>query len=831
MTNSRRLLGCGIVVLASAILLVRQPDVYAYVEAPHSFGQVINLSSNIVLMRVTAVDKTKNAIIYTKVRDIKGVHKQQEIRHNIGKAGIEQREWQIVMAWADVGKEAVFFHNGSQSETCTGMYWYQCYGNAADTSANAWWGMTHGEPFLLRSYAGKIPKLVSAVTDMLAGKEVIVPCMVDGNKDDLKVGKAKIQRCKASLKLNDYNQKRDFVGWGGEDFRRLSGMPGFTHISSLTRVDPDAQSIACMDFNGDGKPDLCLAGAGRVALLQNAGDSLGEVTLPGVTGCRSAVWADYNGDGLPDLLLATPTGPKLYTNLGKAGFRDDSHLLPTEPGYNLTCAAWIDQDGDGRPDILLGNGFHGLRLYRNKGKATKAPTVGLGDWHVIGPFDNTGGKGFATVYEPEKEIDLKATYDGKGEKAVWREGKFVDGQVNNLALFNAKENAVCYVYRPIYCQKPMDLPVSLGSDDGLAVWLNGKSVVSQNVSRACAPDQARVTLKLQAGKNDFLMKVTQTTASWEFYFQPLAKLPPVSNWIFEDVSDAVGLGEKGIGSTEKGDTLTVVDIDGDGKQDFLYGAGTGVVVRNTGTKFEVVKDTGITYETGKVGPVFADYNGDGRPDLFVPQAKGCKLFRNDGKFKFTDVTKETGLYKITSRTTCAAWGDVDNDGYIDLVIGCLRGPNLYYRNKGDGTFEDASASLGLDTRVFNTQAIGLVDLNNDGVLDMVFNNEGQDSVVLLGNPEVLTKRTPVTLQWAAKLGVTGSRVSVRDADGKLRGSHQVSGGEGRGGQSPPTARFALAPGKYNVEVLFSSGEKRGRQIVVSSTHVRGVLDEKMAKVE
>ena len=134
------------------------------------------------------MDKTKNAIVYTKVRDIKGVHKQQEIRHHIGKNGFEPREWQIVMAWAEIGKEAVFFHNGSQSETCTGMYWYQCYGNANDV--NGWWGMTHGEPFLLRSFAGKVDKLVAAVADMLAGKEVIVPCMVDGNKDDLKTGKA-----------------------------------------------------------------------------------------------------------------------------------------------------------------------------------------------------------------------------------------------------------------------------------------------------------------------------------------------------------------------------------------------------------------------------------------------------------------------------------------------------------------------------------------------------------------------------------------------------------------------------------------------------------------
>jgi hypothetical protein len=734
------------------------------------------------------------------------------------------------MSWAEVGKEAVFFHNGGQSETCIGHYWYQAYGNANDVGANAWWGMTHGEPYLLRSFAGKVDKLAAAVADILAGKEVVVPCMVDGNKDDLKAGKAKIQRLRARLKL-DYNPKRDFVGWGGEDFRRLAGMPGFTHISALTRVDPDAQSVSAVDFNGDGKPDLCLGGAGRVALLQNSGDSLGEVSLPGAGGCRAAVWADYNGDGLPDLLLATPSGPRLYTNLGKGQLRDDSHLLPREPGYNLTCAAWLDYDGDGKPDVLLGNGWYGLRLYRNKGKADKEPPLALGPWQYIGPFDNPGGRGFTTAYPPEKEIQLEKTYPGKGGPVGWKEGKFTDGQVNSLSLFAHNNDAVVYLYREIRCRRAMKLPVSLGSDDGLVVWLNGKSVLSQNVYRACAPDQARVTLDLKSGKNDLLLKVTQGSGDWAFYFQPLGKLPPAVTWAFEDVSDAAGLGEKGVGGALKGDTLTVCDLDGDGRPDFLYGAGTGVVARNEGGKFALVPDSGIRFEAGRVGPVFGDYDGDGRPDLVVPQRDGVLLFRNDGKMKFTDVTREAGLYPFRGRPACAAWGDVDNDGRLDLVVGCLRGPNRFLRNRGDGTFEDATEKVGLHQKVFNTQAVGLVDLNGDGVLDMVFNNEGQDACVLLGNPEAAAKRTPVTLQLQAPAGVTGSRVLLRDYGGKLLGSHHVSGGDGRGGQAAPAARFALVPGKYRVEVQFSTGERRGREIVVAGGHVKGVLDEKMPKVE
>src|SRR5262245_52874874 len=393
MKRNVRLLLLAPLAVAAALLLRVPPPAYGYVEAAHSLGQVVALSSHIVLIRVTAVDRKDNTITFAKVRDLKGNHPHEVIRHKIGQSGFEAREWQTVMAWAEVGKEAVFMHNGTQSETCIGMYWYQTYGNVNDK--NGVWGMSHAEPFLLRTFAGKVDKLASAVTDIVAGKEVIVPCMVDGNKDDLKAGRARIHRLRASLKLQSYDAKRDFVGWGGEDFRRVTGMPGFTHISALTRVDPDAQLISALDFNGDGKLDLCLGGAGRVALLQNSGEAIAEVSLPGSTGCRAAVWADYNGDGLPDLLLATPSGPKLYTNVGKGEFRDDTHLLPKEPGYNLTCAAWIDHDGDGRPDILLGNGWHGLRLYRNKGKSEHVPEIVLGPWHYIGPFDNTGKRGFA----------------------------------------------------------------------------------------------------------------------------------------------------------------------------------------------------------------------------------------------------------------------------------------------------------------------------------------------------------------------------------------------------------------------------------------------------
>src|SRR5262245_18450111 len=118
--------------------------------------------------------------------------------------------------------------------------------------------MSHAEPYFLRSFAGRPEKLVTAVTPMLAGQEVVVPCMADVDKNTLRLRTGKIQRMKASLKIQDYDAKRDFVGWGGEDFLVIAGMPGFTHYAGLARSDPGAAGVSSTDFDGDGKADLCL---------------------------------------------------------------------------------------------------------------------------------------------------------------------------------------------------------------------------------------------------------------------------------------------------------------------------------------------------------------------------------------------------------------------------------------------------------------------------------------------------------------------------------------------------------------------------------------------
>ncbi|MCX5685296.1 MAG: VCBS repeat-containing protein, partial [Planctomycetota bacterium] len=267
--------------------------------------------------------------------------------------------------------------------------------------------------------------------------------------------------------------------------------------------------------------------------------------------------------------------------------------------------------------------------------------------------------------------------------------------------------------------------------------------VSDTVQRSCAPDPVAVTLKLKPGRNVVLLKVTQGSGEFAYcYSLKYAEATPTqataptaavaARPIFEDVSEKVGLPALGL---RKGDHLAVADVNADERPDFLFSAGTGLLVINTPQGFVEAKDSGISYQSGKVAPAFGDFDGDKLPDLFVPQRGRCKLFRNNGKGRFSDVTAGAGALGLPlGHATCAAWADFNNRGRLDLLVGCLKGPNRFFRNNGNGTFSDATEEIGLGNRIFNTRGISVLDINKDGVLDVVLINEGQESAVLLGSP-------------------------------------------------------------------------------------------------
>jgi hypothetical protein len=154
-------------------------------------------------------------------------------------------------------------------------------------------------------------------------------------------------------------------------------------------------------------------------------------------------------------------------------------------------------------------------------KASGLPTL-EGKWYVIGPFDNTENIGFDTPYPPEREIDLKKSYSGKrGQKVEWQEFPgFRVGHVVDLKKYKNNDDSLVYLYHEIDAADGLTLPVSLGSDDTLTVFLNGKRVIERDVRRPAAPDQDQATLKLQPGKNQLLVKVGNAGGDWAFYICP-----------------------------------------------------------------------------------------------------------------------------------------------------------------------------------------------------------------------------------------------------------------------------------------------------------------------
>ena len=132
-------------------------------------------------------------------------------------------------------------------------------------------------------------------------------------------------------------------------------------------------------------------------------------------------------------------------------------------------------------------------------------------------------------------------------------------------------------------------------------------------------------------------------------------------------------------------------------------------------------------ETFGSGVAWIDFDNDGFVDLyFVNGAPGASnaLYRNNGNGTFTDVTARSGTAANGSRAykTGVAVGDYNNDGRLDLYV-TAHGPNILFRNKGDGTFADVTAAAGVAGGVDEwSTSTGFLDYDRDGDLDLYVAN-------------------------------------------------------------------------------------------------------------
>ncbi|MFQ5641249.1 MAG: FG-GAP-like repeat-containing protein, partial [bacterium] len=205
--------------------------------------------------------------------------------------------------------------------------------------------------------------------------------------------------------------------------------------------------------------------------------------------------------------------------------------------------------------------------------------------------------------------------------------------------------------------------------------------------------------------------------------------PP--DWNFTNVASEAGVEFRGYGHG-----CNFVDYDDDGDQDIYISTykGSNLLYRNNGdgTFVDVAPQAGLAVGARSRGTVFRDYDNDGDLDLYVTRGVfhtpfSNFLFRNDGppNWTFSEVTNLAGVGHKGDGST-SALGDYDNDGDLDLyVANTTNQANVLYHNKGDGTFANMTPLAG----VANPLTGGLAafgDYNNDGFLDIyAVNNDGQ----------------------------------------------------------------------------------------------------------
>jgi len=152
-----------------------------------------------------------------------------------------------------------------------------------------------------------------------------------------------------------------------------------------------------------------------------------------------------------------------------------------------------------------------------------------GPWWSVGPYQAASAQeAFAKDYEPEHAVDLtKPTADGR----VWvqhTEPEWRDGQpIWFVKLWGHPVNCAAYVYRVINARAATTLPLSLGSDETITVWVNGKQVLAHEVyNREAAADSEKLSIELRPGVNTLLMKIVNAANHSGFYFKaPLLEMP------------------------------------------------------------------------------------------------------------------------------------------------------------------------------------------------------------------------------------------------------------------------------------------------------------------
>lgn len=380
------------------------------------------------------------------------------------------------------------------------------------------------------------------------------------------------------------------------------------------------------------------------------------------------------------------------------------------------------------------------RAWALRGETIK-PGPFLTQWLVSGPFAQAGASGALALF------DLPFGPEKAGEKIEWRALRGVD-VVQLSSLFPGQDNCVAYLKCQVVAPREIAALLLTGSDDGIKAWLNGKVVHANNVDRGWVADQDAAGVKLAAGTNEFLFKITQGGGGWTASArlvgidgQPIrdlqevpvpantapaqpqaapaprveptpvpATLPPRASFKRLQLADQFFAEGAYFG-----------DFNRDGKPDVVAGPfwfeGPDFAKRH---EYRPVKaydpkdysDNFLTYA--------GDFNGDGWTDIL------CVPFPGREGFWYENPAGQAGAWKQHPvgpdiGNESPVWGDVDGDGRPELVY-CIKGylgyagPNAA---KPDEPWKFVAISPQNERYQQFTHGVGIGDLNGDKRVDII----------------------------------------------------------------------------------------------------------------
>jgi hypothetical protein len=269
------------------------------------------------------------------------------------------------------------------------------------------------------------------------------------------------------------------------------------------------------------------------------------------------------------------------------------------------------------------------------------------------------------------------------------------------------------------------------------------------------------------------------------------------------------------------------DYDNDGDQDVYVGnrhEPNGLFRQGSDGRFDdVAPAAGVANEGNSSGIAWGDYDNDGWLDLFVAnQDRQSSLYRNSRDGTFADVTAAAGL-ALPGASVGANWADFDNDGWLDLLVVNLgnSAPNRLYHNNGDGTFSDVAASVGLAYQE-NGRTAAWADIDNDGFLDLAVSNYGTTRLFRnAGNGNHwLNVRLSGTV---SNRDAIGARIEARAViNGRLvRQTREVSAGGSRHSQDSVDVEFGLGDAPtVDLSITFPSGLRQQLTAVAADRWIR-----------